>query len=423
MNNKKIILGLAAGVVLSMFNIDLVQAGERHVAEDPAATTVYTENKLPVKDSKTVSFKDRIQAILKEAAAKETAKKQVAYHYGQLMHKMPVTVKDEGGTLLFSDSPEYVKQNGVLYRDTVSGEARVLYYHLNDTAEPKKVAVVLENMYDGLNSIKITRGGSGRPSADYLTVGKETQLNYFGEPMEKSMLLLKHQARLLLPQMDNIVLQPGDLVCGVYDFTAKYPVKVTVLLTAVNDDLIAAAQKLPVLPRDEVALRGTFKGMNRLITVSGVYDAAKDGAGYIPIGDEYNDKFRYGIDATDGTPTQNVGNYGILYQLKVPTAATSAVQSYLSPLGGVYAGAVLANVDNEAVKVIPTPYGTICFGDKTREMTPAAEAAWKKGTWRPDEQTELADLGIYPAGRTIYFEYSPPGASNLPVNIIFVPSK
>ena len=56
-------------------------------------------------------------------------------------------------------------------------------------------------------------------------------------------------------------------------------------------------------------------------------------------------------------------------------------------------------------------------------MMPAAEDAWKKGTWRPDEQTELADLGIYPAGRTIYFEYSPPGASNLPVNIIFVPSK
>ena len=162
-NNKKIILGLAASVIFSMFNMNLVQAGKRHVAEAPATTTVYMENKLPVRDNKTVSFKERIPAILKEAAAQENAKKQTAYHYGQLMHKMPVTVKDEGGTLLFSDSPEYVKENGVLYRDSVSGEARVLYYHLNDTTEPKKVAVVLENMYDGLNSIKITRGGSGLP--------------------------------------------------------------------------------------------------------------------------------------------------------------------------------------------------------------------------------------------------------------------
>ena len=62
----------------------------------------------------------------------------------RMMRRWDVMTEDTGGTLLFSDSPEYVKESGILYRDTVEGDARVLYYHLNDTAQPKKVAVILE---------------------------------------------------------------------------------------------------------------------------------------------------------------------------------------------------------------------------------------------------------------------------------------
>jgi len=37
------------------------------------------------------------------------------------------------------------------------------------------------------------------------------------------------------------------------------------------------------------------------------------------------------------------------------------------------------------------------------------------------EYTELADLGTYSSDQSVQFEYSPPGASNLPVNIILMP--
>ena len=37
--------------------------------------------------------------------------------------------------------------------------------------------------------------------------------------------------------------------------------------------------------------------------------------------------------------------------------------------------------------------------------------------------TELADLGAYAGTQPVSFEYSPPGASNLPVNIILMPEK
>jgi len=37
------------------------------------------------------------------------------------------------------------------------------------------------------------------------------------------------------------------------------------------------------------------------------------------------------------------------------------------------------------------------------------------------QYTELADLGTYSSDQSVQFEYSPPGASNLPVNIILMP--
>ena len=37
------------------------------------------------------------------------------------------------------------------------------------------------------------------------------------------------------------------------------------------------------------------------------------------------------------------------------------------------------------------------------------------------QYTELADLGTYSAVHPVTFTYSPPGASNLPVNIILLP--
>ena len=44
-----------------------------------------------------------------------------------------MTSEDDDTTLLFSDSPETVEEDGILYQDTVKGDARLLYYHVNGT--------------------------------------------------------------------------------------------------------------------------------------------------------------------------------------------------------------------------------------------------------------------------------------------------
>lgn len=50
-----------------------------------------------------------------------------------------------GSTLIFSDSPEMVYRNGVLYRDTVSGDVRIFFHHVNAMQTNKKLAVILSN--------------------------------------------------------------------------------------------------------------------------------------------------------------------------------------------------------------------------------------------------------------------------------------
>ena len=48
-----------------------------------------------------------------------------------------------GPKLLFSDSPETVYNNGILYRDKVEGDVRLFLHHVNGVAGKKKLAVMV----------------------------------------------------------------------------------------------------------------------------------------------------------------------------------------------------------------------------------------------------------------------------------------
>ncbi|SFT85613.1 hypothetical protein SAMN02910356_02440 [Selenomonas sp. GACV-9] len=401
---KKLLAALAAAFCFGSQPLPVFAAGHEAVQQD-------------------MNIKDRINAILRGAAEKnkKSSQQEIWGDAACVMHEMPTSSKDAGGTLLFSDSPEYVTQDGVLYRDTVTGDARVFYYHLNNTDVPKKVVVVLQNKYDGINVIKLTRGGSSAPSQDYLYVGKTTQMNYFAKGMDDTFVLTRNMGRLLQDQMNTTLVKPGELVAGMYDFHAAQPVEVSVLMMAEDADPLAAARDLPVLPKDEMRLRGTFAGMNRELTVKHIYDPETDGVRYFRVADDERDKFRDGIDATDGSKVRNVGNYGIVYRINIPTRGKKPVQYYLSPLGGVYAGAMLAVSDPAGKKLLPVPAKPF-FGDKIPAASEPLPFALGEGAEVLAYGTEVADLGVYPSDRPVYFLYSPPGASNLPVNIILKPN-
>lgn len=419
------LLGIAA-ITLSccLATSNLCEARHHRDTQPDLSARVVQPTGLAAKGANDTSLKSRVQSILQAYQKEEEERSQRTFsNKSANLKQLPMDSKDEGGTLLFSDSPEYVPTEGILYRDTVEGNARVLYYHLNNTSKAMKVAVVVENMYDGLNRVRVTRGGAGHPSDDYLKVGKEAQLQYFGSEMNHIISMPRNDARLLVEDMNNIIMQPGQLVYGCYDFTADHPVKVSVLMLDAYGDPVNASRSLPVLPKDEMRLRGTFTQMNRVLTPSQPYDPAQGNSVYFPLADNITDRYRDGIDATDGSRVTNFGNYGILYRIKIPATATKTpIQYYLSPLGGVYAGAMRV-YHGDMTDELATPANQRYFGDATPPESSIVETAREHGTWSMNDVTEISNLGVYDSDEETIFEFSPPGASNLPVNIIMQPKK
>ncbi|MBR4903339.1 MAG: copper amine oxidase [Selenomonadaceae bacterium] len=335
-----------------------------------------------------------------------------------VMHKLEVDSQDSGGTLIFSDSPEYVRKNGILYTDTVSGDARILFYHLNDTGVRKRFAIIFENTSNGNASIKITRGGMSEPNRNYFRVGKGTQTMYMQNNFKDKIELRRYERKVYQPYEKYFLLNPGQLIHGVCDFISNKPVKIYLMMYPENADPLLFLDRAEILPKDEYALRGTFKNMNRTLTLKKPYDWKRDGLGYILIGDNVNDKFKRGIDATDGSEVINYGNYGINYTINFRTK--SLTRFCLSPLGGQYAGALRYKYGNSS-GVIQTPARKLYFGDRTPPEPPHVMLARMEGISLMTEGTELSELGSYRG--QVSFEYSPPGASNLPVNIVLMPSK
>lgn len=341
----------------------------------------------------------------------------------QPLNRWPVTVEDSGGVLLFSDSPEYVEQDGILYTDVVEGDGRIFYYHLNNTRRNKKIAVVAEST-DGYTSVlNITRSALSQPSDNYLQVGKSAQEMFMSSQDKRDVIIFPHRRKVLDDVMSNTIVRPGQLVNGIYDFHATRPVRLTVVMCDANTDPVAFAGRAKVLPKDEHRLRGTYQGMNRIIRGTKVYDPLHDGAVFIPLADNTRDVYRKGIDATDGSETENYGNYGVMYQLQIPVSGKGEIQYMLNPLGGVYAGAMTVQLQGEDRKfLLSVPRNKLFFGDKavpsyTQNRFPATE--------NRDYiyyTSELANLGAYKASETVNFEFSPPGASNLPVNFIIMPA-
>lgn len=333
-----------------------------------------------------------------------------------MMHQFKTETHDTGGTLIFSDSPEYVREDGILYQDVVDGSARLLYYHLNDSQSDKKLAVIVENVSDQFNVLNITRGAATKPGRKFLNIGKAVLTSYMKNNFHTSLTFNRHEKKLLRDNMRDLILKPGQLAYGIYDFNVDHPVKVTILMHPVNSDPFICLLGARILPKDEQQLRGTFKNMTRVIKIKKKYDPASDGIMYLLLSDGINDVYKTGIDATDGSTVTNYGNYGVDYKLEFETKDNTRM--YLSPLGGLYAGAMRSNHKGHS-QLILTPHGRTYFGDATPPEPENVKEAREEGISLLTKYTELADLGTFKG--KVQFDYSPPAASYLPVNIILMP--
>ncbi len=367
-----------------------------------------------------------VQALQKPAAAPEPVKqpeppkKLSAVARPQEMSPWPMKTHDIGGTLLLSDNPEYAEKPGIYYTDQVKGDVRALYYQVNAAKKNFRTAIVLENKGEAHAVVHVTRLGISEPSPDYLAVGKATQLAYFGKQTASSFILSPGERRVLSREQQRQLMKPEYLVYGCIDFTVNNPVIANLLVYDAKKNPLTYLDEAPIIKAADNTLRGSYTGMNRLMTGAKEYRPSRDGVVYFIVGDDEADKFRSGIDATDGSIMTNNGNYGIVYNITIPCGG-GGFNAYLAPRGGVYAGAVNVETDGDpgTARMVETPKGS-GWGFGVVGL-PDSSYADKEGKCLLTPEDEVTLIGHFEPEDELRLEMSPPGASNLPVRIILVP--
>ncbi|HWR38868.1 MAG TPA: copper amine oxidase [Patescibacteria group bacterium] len=315
----------------------------------------------------------------------------------------PVSVNRHGGHLLLSDSPEMVNSDGITYEDTVGGQIRLFFHHVNNTNQMKKVVVVLTNDAATPAQVMIHRrglSGQGREN-DWMYVGTKVQQRYL-ENNEPELLSVPAQGATLLDvAMDQMPLGPGELINGMYDFTSDKPVKVSVVMMPLRANALRFAASASVLLPDEYRLRGTFDKPDRIVFPQARFESGGLGAVAMTLADHELDKYIEGVDATDGSKVVNYGNYGVIYRIYIPPMSGNGAYVFLNPRGGTYSGYVGYSINHEPETAVPTPeYYTGAFGE------------------RPER--DFAYIAQLKRGQSMWLTFSPPGASNLPVKLVFV---
>ncbi len=300
-----------------------------------------------------------------------------------------------GPTLIFSDSPEMVYKNGVLYRDTVSGDIRIFFHHVNAMETGKKLAVLITNSQLRPVKYSIKNNSVGNASWDYLKAGKETQQKYFAGTGSKSEGGLGFGHSLELLTGAGYMLEPGQLLTGMIDFHSSGPVQVSVIMCDEKTDAELYNEYAGVQPMDEHPLRGTFAGADWQYTIKRAI-SAKGSKAYMLEMASNEEGYAEGIDGTTGLDALNYGNYGVVYKVNFKIKGDSTAL-YLNPIGGLFAGyAVLKN--GKDCQLLPLPQDNVAVGGKY------------------DDLLKITDLkaGEYS------FIWSPPGASNLPVRLYWM---
>ncbi len=311
----------------------------------------------------------------------------------------PMKTISLGGTLLLSDSPENVTRDGIMYQDTVQGDIRLFFHHVNTMDKPKRVAVMLESVSGEASTVTVTQFGLGGPGYDYLAVGKTAETDYLNGGVLYLVDVPAKGSVVLDSTMLSKVLSPNQLLNGIYDFKAEQPVKVTVMMLPVDIDPETFLKRAQILPADQYKLRGTFAGRDRMLMPKKVYNPSDDGpvAMLLAASEDYIE----GIDKTDGSHVVNYGNYGVVYKLFIPSTIGGHFVAYLNPQGGEYAGAIGLKYKYQTEDPVLTPPDSIFFGHKSTD--------------------DLALIGSFDAGQSLWMTFTPPGASNLPVRLLLVP--
>jgi hypothetical protein len=294
------------------------------------------------------------------------------------------TRKDSDTTLLLSDSPESVYEDGILYQDKVSGSVRLMYYHRNGSQNVKKLCVLAVNNDSTNIKIKITKSGIGGPSESEAAAGRAAVIRYLSSSENKEIEL--EPGKIVVFSENEYKLKPNQNICGIIDLYAEGNVTFYFVMVGEKRDAINELYALMPLKKD-MHQRGTFKGADRYYSVELMNMDQKK----MPVVDNMFDKKAQGIDALTNEMVFDKGNYGIMYYIKVYTARNVGI--FTNPRGGSYMGACVL------------PDG----------------AVYKIPEFSITSQTQAVMNMVVKRGEEKEFSFMPSGPSNLPIALLFIP--
>lgn len=301
----------------------------------------------------------------------------------------PAFLSYDDTVLLISNSPETVTENGILYRDTISGSIRLMYHHKNGTNTRKKVYILAGNPGDKPAQITVTKKGFGGPSQDDLAIGKNGLARFLESSCHEQYTLAPGRVMVLEGSGSAREIPPDHSVFSMMDLTATSDVTFTFVMVDVGVDVLTTYDDLPVLNRD-MHQRGTFFGANRTYRL----ETNGEQPERFSLADNQSDFHLGGIDAITGEQVINKGNYGLMYQLDIQ--AGSRMGLLTNPRGGLFMGAAL------------TPEGTV-YG------LPANGHRFIK-----DSSQAVINM-VFSPGEEEKFIFMPPVSSTMPVMFLFMP--
>lgn len=312
---------------------------------------------------------------------------------------MPVRscVSDAAPTLLFSDEPEYVDEDGILYADIVEpGNYRLYVYHVNDGLSRRRFTAVALNQGNVDATISVTRSARATPSANPLAVGRAVAAAYFAAPSQTPVVAAPGERVVIDPDLDALVADSGELLHAIVELHVDHAVKISIVSVGEGDDAAAVTAGLSVLPNTGAHTRGTFPAADRLIL------AKHDGGirGLRLGGDLPFDPHIEGTSFVDaGAAVTDQGNFGVVYDVRIDTPAERLAVG-VNPRAGAWEGAMLgsAGIDG-AGGVVALPSAATSVADND----------------------DLAMLGRYTSGISIGAKLLTGGGSSLPVVVAAIP--
>ncbi len=308
------------------------------------------------------------------------------------LNQISPVVSMEKLRVMISNSPEVVRDDGILFSDVLSGETRLYYHHINGAGENKKIYPVVINRSDEPVVMVVKRSGIAG-SGEAMAVGRAAAYRYLDfNASNVKFIELQPGQKYILNENKNSMVRPGEAVHGIFDINARGELVFQVISIGAKDK-IEDSSRLVILNRDDVHIRGTFPMANRSLSVQ------LDGEEPVRlvVADGNDDGFLAGRDANTSLmgeyalQSNNYGNYGVIYKITMQTRERVGV--LFSPRGGVFSG---AGKWNGKAFYLPN-----------------------KGMMKP--QTEFAMIGILEPGKEKVLEFIPPAGSYLPVNLIFIP--